>query len=139
MDLLHLRLAGVNQNRQSYLDFGSFLLPPKLPTPGLEKLGPYIHIYGNLHFIPTFNLLLLFCNFKIAEYILSHLEDKNPANNDGCTPLHCAAGNGHLETVNYIAKHLQGKNPSNQYGVTPISLAWDGNHLEVVAYLESII
>ena len=42
MDLLHLRLARVSQ---SYLDFGSFLFPPKLPPPGLEKLGPYIHIW----------------------------------------------------------------------------------------------
>ena len=45
MDLLHLRLAGVNQNRQSYLDFGSFLLLPLTSNPSLEKLGPYIHIW----------------------------------------------------------------------------------------------
>ena len=69
-------------------------------------------------------------NISICENI-AHLENKNPADNEGLTPLHFAASNGHMNIVKYIAEHLEDKNPSTNDGWTPLhSAAYDG-HLEI--------
>ena len=40
-------------------------------------------------------------NVSICENI-AHLENKNPADNEGLTPLHFAASNGHMNIIKYI-------------------------------------
>ena len=47
------------------------------------------------------------------KYKANHLEDKNPAKNDGQTPLQIAAQEGNLEIVKYIVNHLEDKNPAD--------------------------
>ena len=59
-----------------------------------------------------------------------HLENRNPANNDGMSPLHYAAENGHLDIVKYIAEHLENKNPANNFGWTPLHFAAKKDYLE---------
>ena len=44
-------------------------------------------------------------HFEIVKYISQYLEDKNPANNEGNTPLFMAAQEGHLEMVQYISQY----------------------------------
>jgi ankyrin repeat protein len=39
---------------------------------------------------------------------------KNPADNDGWTPLHWAAENGQLEIVKLLLEHAEDKNPANK-------------------------
>ena len=60
---------------------------------------------------------------EIVKYIVNHLEDKNPADNEGWTPLHIAAQERHLEIVKYISQHLEDKNPAKNDGKTPLCLA----------------
>ena len=79
MDLLHLRLAGVNQNRQSYLDFGSFLFPLLTSTPSLEKLGPYLVTFI-FHLPSTFiNSFAIFAKYIAGEIVKETELNLNPA------------------------------------------------------------
>ena len=72
---------------------------------------------------------------EIVKYITSHLEEKNPAMNNGWTPLHSAAQNGHLEIVKYITSHLEEKNPAKNDGWTSLHCAAGEGRLEIVKYL----
>ena len=56
---------------------------------------------------------------------------KNPATNDGSTPLHAAACNGHLEICELIIKAVDDKNPARYDGVTPLYMAAQNGHYEV--------
>ena len=61
--------------------------------------------------------------------------DKNPARNDGYTPLHVAAKNGHLEICNLIIDSVNDKNPPTNRGVTPLCIAATNGHLEICKLL----
>ena len=74
-------------------------------------------------------------NSKIVKYIAGYLENKNPPRNDGWTPLHSAAENGHFEIVKYIAGHLENKNPARNNGTTPLLIAAQEGHFEIVKYI----
>ena len=51
------------------------------------------------------------------------MDDKNPANVNGCTPLHKAAENGHLKTYEIIMGWVDDKNPKSKNGWTPLHSA----------------
>lgn len=54
--------------------------------------------------------------------------DKNPKNNEGNTPLHCAASRGHLQICGMFIDQIEDKNPKNNHGHTPLHFsAYDGN------------
>ena len=65
-----------------------------------------------------------------------HLEDKNPYNNDGHTPLHRAVKHGHLDMVKYTSGQLENRNPAkmvpNEDGQTPIHIAAQNGHSDFV-------
>ena len=50
------------------------------------------------------------------------MEDKNPARNNGYTPLHAAAEFGRLEVFELLKRNAQDKNPAANDGVTPQEL-----------------
>ena len=56
-------------------------------------------------------------NLKICKFIMNHINEKNPPNDEGVTPLHLAAENGHLNVCEYIMMHIEEKNPADIYGV----------------------
>ena len=60
---------------------------------------------------------------EICKMILEEVDDKNPAMDDGWTPLHLAAKNGHLEIYKLISKNVSVKNPKTNSGVTAQELA----------------
>ena len=57
--------------------------------------------------------------------------NKNPANNDGDTPLHLAAQHGHLNVCELMIEKVVFKNPSNIQGETPLSFATQYGHEEI--------
>ena len=74
------------------------------------------------------------CRYKIilrvqvCELILNNAEateDKNPLTDLGRdqSPLHFAAGCGHLEVCKLILQHVQNKNPEARNGRTPLHSA----------------
>ena len=69
---------------------------------------------------------------SICELILSQIENKNPKDDDGKTPLDWATESGHLEKYQEIMKLLKSKKPYfNLDYLTPMQRAsknyWD-NH-----------
>ena len=66
--------------------------------------------------------------------IMAGIEDKNPATNNGLTPLHLAAQYGHLKICEIILKNVQDKMP-RYFGQTPITLASQNDHYEVCLLL----
>ena len=57
--------------------------------------------------------------------IESKFKNKNPSNSNGDTPLHCAVGNGHLETCQWIIARNIGNdlNIPGKNGFTPLHIA----------------
>ena len=49
----------------------------------------------------------------------------NPKDNQGWTPLHSAAHNGHKDLCEFIADKLEEKNPVDDRGWTPMELMWN--------------
>ena len=76
-------------------------------------------------------------SLEIVKYIVSRLEDKNPATNNGWTPLHAAAQEGHFEVVKYISNQLDDKNPIDNDGDTPQSIAEENGNTEIVEYFKA--
>ena len=74
---------------------------------------------------------------EIVRFIADHLNDKNPAMNDGTTPLHLAAEEGHLDIVKFIGDLLENKNPSDNLENTPQSLAEKNGHTDIVGYFKN--
>jgi len=63
-------------------------------------------------------------------------EQFDQADNEGITPLHDAALNGHLEVVQWLVMHGAVINQINRDGDTPLALAVSNGHLEVVQWLQ---
>ena len=76
-----------------------------------------------------------FGHVEIAQLIMSHVDEKNPADRDASTPLHAAAQNGHIKVVQLIMLCVHKKNPANKYGRTPLYWAAREGHAEVVQHI----
>ena len=66
------------------------------------------------------------------------INDKNPRNKSGYTPLHAAALSGHLDIVMYLVDRIDYsvmKNPKNYVGITPLHEAAKMGHINVVKYI----
>ena len=59
---------------------------------------------------------------------MAKVDDKNPKDNNGETPLHYAAENGHLAVCQYIMEEVDDKNPKNNSGHTAFQLAAQNGH-----------
>ena len=71
---------------------------------------------------------------SICKLIFENIEDNNPANNNGNTPLHYAAIYGQLEICKYLFPKIEDKHPLNRNGSTPKDLAKENNHLKIWQY-----
>ena len=61
---------------------------------------------------------------------MNQVQDKNPKDFDGWTPLHLAALSGHSSVCEAIMKNIFNKNPSNNEGYTPLHSAATSGHIE---------
>merc|ERR1712038_2024581 len=68
---------------------------------------------------------------NICRLIIQNGQNKNPADEDGRTPLHSAASTGHLEICRLIIENFQNKNPADLTERTPLHWAAEYGHLEV--------
>jgi ankyrin repeat protein len=59
----------------------------------------------------------------------------NKTQNDGATPLHIAAYQGHLAIVKYLVQKGANINQATPHGATPLSVAAQQGHLAIVKYL----
>ena len=48
-----------------------------------------------------------------------------------CTPLYCAARNGHLQICKLIFEYVEDKNTANNYGFSPLYIAAMKGHFEI--------
>ena len=48
---------------------------------------------------------------------MKEVQDKNPKDEDGLTPFHVAAGNGHTEICRLIFNSVKEKNPKDPFGI----------------------
>ena len=74
--------------------------------------------------------------------IASHLQNKNPPDAYGYTPLHAAAASGFLDIVMFLTEQIEDKNPSTTDfwdKRTPLHEAARKGHLNVVTYLVSLV
>ena len=74
----------------------------------------------------------------LCRMILINLEDKNPQDCDGSTPLHAAAKEGHLEVCKLLIKNEANIHHRNQRGRTPIQLATGNGQISVVEFFKSL-
>ena len=74
-------------------------------------------------------------HLEVCQLIMDHIENKNPADEEGDTPLHVAAKYGHLEVCSFIIAHSDDKNPANAAGNSPLHLAAMYGHLEVYRFI----
>ena len=69
----------------------------------------------------------------ICKFILENLQDQTYQDNNGITPLHTAAYNGHLEVYKVIMDLVVDKNPRSMChsGYTPLHSAAHEGHLDI--------
>ena len=77
-------------------------------------------------------------HLPVVQHIAGLLDDKNPKDSNGITPLHVAAENGHLEVIKYLVPLVTELHP--EAGVfwgqkTPLDLARQNGANEVVDYI----
>ena len=94
----------------------------------------HLHQYGHHSSSPlsTFFLVGRSGLLGICQQIITSVNNKNPANEDGTTPLHDAAIEGHTDIVRLILANVNDKNPADsESGETPLHFAARGGHLEI--------
>ena len=72
-----------------------------------------------------------FGHLEIVKFIAPMIEDKNPKNENGATPLHYAALLGHKEVVKYLVTVVADKHPIDCSGRSPGYLAIQNGHMEI--------
>ena len=60
------------------------------------------------------------------------IDEKNPKNEDGNTPLHFAANSGYSGTIQILMNEVEEKKTKNNDGYTPLYLAAEKGNLEMV-------
>ena len=70
---------------------------------------------------------------------MKKLEDKNPKSEDGTTPLHNAAKNGHLEAFKTICSKVKEKSPKDDTGKTPFDYAYEKKHWGIIGYFGNVM
>ena len=76
---------------------------------------------------------------EIFKYLVSKLENPNPAKQDGWTPMHLAAQFGQIEIIKILGSILENPNAPKPDGWTPLQLAIHHNMIEAGTTILEII
>ena len=76
-------------------------------------------------------------NLEICRLIIENVEEKNPEDKRGRTPIRYAVDRGHLEICRLIIENVEDKNPKDDNGRTPLHWAAKGGHLEVCRLIKN--
>ena len=71
----------------------------------------------------------------VARLLLEHGADVNARNKDSVTPLHIAAGEGHVDVARLLLEHGAYVNARSEYGLTPLYYAAVNGRLDVARLL----
>jgi ankyrin repeat protein len=74
---------------------------------------------------------------EIFKLIFDNVQDKEPKDNKGRTPLHHAAKYGNLEVCKLIIGEIENKNPMDSAGWTPLHCAAQNGHEEICDLISS--
>jgi len=74
---------------------------------------------------------------EIFKLIFDNVEDKEPKDKEGRTPLHHAAKYGNLEVCKLIMGEIEDKNPTDTAGWTPLHCAAQNGHEEIYNLIAS--
>lgn len=72
------------------------------------------------------------CHLNLVNYLIEKGADVNKKDNDGNTPLHCAAKKGNIEVVKYLIGKGARVDIKNGWGETSLHIAAQVNQLEAV-------
>ena len=76
----------------------------------------------------------------MGKHLCNLLQDKNPSDDNGVTPLHSAAETGQIDIVKYLVQFLDNKHPKTgsywKYK-TPLDWAKEEGKTEVVNFLQN--
>ena len=77
----------------------------------------------------------------ICAYIIDNVDEnkKNPADNNGFTPLHYAAMLNDLKIYKVISENIQDKHPQDDMGTTPLHTAVENDHLDICNFVSDKI
>ena len=102
--------------------------------------------------VNVLNFLAKKGHLPLLKALIERLENKNPADDNGVSPLYSAAEHGQLEIVKFLVPKLTNKNPktgkkelyrSNKYftwkQMTPLHVAAYNGQTDVVKYLVSVM
>ena len=85
-----------------------------------------------MNFVNKFEMSTHTNHFFYYRFIFENVLDKNPSSNNGLTPFHAAAQNGHLSVCMFIIAKTGDKNPPSVFnGFTPLHAAASNGHLVV--------
>ena len=107
----------------------------KLIITGLENKNPWFEKGGS----DALSQAAQLGNIEIYELISKELEDKNPKDRYGHTPLHHAVKRGSYEICQFITKNTQNLESSDVLGNTPLKLAEARGSKEISILLKTSI
>ena len=70
---------------------------------------------------------------------MDKIDDKNPADNTGWTPLHLAAHYQLWHVVKFMVNNISVKNPADNHGWTPLQMAAFWGQFDVAKYIQDRI
>ena len=132
--------------------------PPNKSLMEPEFIAARMGLVGNLKWMKSKQVCLLRSNshgfttlhaaaenvqFEAFQMIAEDALHKNPTDKRGITPLHIAAGKGHIKLVEWLLQWIESingdPNPRSDNGDTPLHRACSSGHLEVVKLISSKI
>ena len=140
---------GLQKNRADENKILIFMLP-ELIEKGYLIREPYflydlsINRMNSKFFFSCLPTIFLLIDFDMCEAILARIEDKNPHDATGITPLHISVEQSNFRIVKLILDNLQSTpfynpNPADSDGETPLHLAARRGNFDIFSYIFNMV